>query len=97
MYNFVSNNSFIATNLYHQCITIAGLYIIIIVRNDYLLFIYIHLLEVKKERKKGLGRAIPYVVTEAWFCKTIPIKDPKTKLSLLLIVRNPVVKFPNLE
>ena len=54
-------------------------------------------LEVKKERKESLGRAIPCVVTEAWFCKTILIKDPKTKLSSLLIVRNSVVKFPNLE
>ena len=66
--------------------------------SEWLFVIYLYTpLEVKKERKEGLGRAIPCVVTEAWFCKTIPIKDPKTKLSLLLIVRNPVVKFPNLE
>ena len=50
-----------------------------------------------KERKEGLGRAIPCVVREAWFCKTIPIKGHNTKLSLLLIVCNPVVKFLNLE
>ena len=47
-----------------------------------------------KERKEGLIRAL---MTEARFCKTIPIKCHKTKFSLLLIIQSSVVKFPNLE
>ena len=51
-----------------------------------------------KERKEGLDRVIPCAVIEAWFCKIIPIKVTRQlKLSLLMIVWNPVFKFPYLE